>query len=398
MGTEVMVAGGEGRVGVSVGRSLARRGLKVAIVSVSSFGPALHSKFFYKKFVVPSPAESISAYCERILKILEEGRYEVIFPLSDLHLIPILSQWIKFEKYAKIASPPPSVVDLTLDKWKTLEIAKKSEIPIPASFIWQDEDGLREISRKLNYPVIIKPRRSYQLKKDRLVQTGYLTFANSPEELIQKGASLKESLVQELVQGDGYGFFALLKDGKVRAKFAHHRLHEVRVTGGASSLRESTVNRKVESLGTHLLETMNWDGVAMVEFKHDQSTDQYRLMEVNGRFWGSLQLAIFSGVDFPALYYQMLSQGDIPPQPRYKTDVLCRWMPGEVSYLLDALNLIRKSEEKRLVLNRKAGNRFEVLKDFILLFFDKRVKYDLFTCSDPLPSLFDFIAQAKKLL
>jgi predicted ATP-grasp superfamily ATP-dependent carboligase len=50
-----------------------------------------------------------------------------------------------------------------------------------------------------------------------------------------------------------------------------------------------------------LLGQFDWQGVAMVEFKVEANTGTPYLLEVNGRFWGSLQLAIDAGVDFPAL-------------------------------------------------------------------------------------------------
>ena len=39
----------------------------------------------------------------------------------------------------------------------------------------------------------------------------------------------------------------------------------------------------------------------MVEFKLDARDGVAKLMEINGRFWGSLQLAVDAGVDFPAI-------------------------------------------------------------------------------------------------
>ena len=69
-------------------------------------------------------------------------------------------------------------------------------------------------------------------------------------------------------------------------------------------------------------------------------------MEVNGRFWGSLELAVDAGVDFPFLAFQ-LARGirpDAPPE--YQPGVKNRWILGDLDHLLlrlfrsaDALNL-----------------------------------------------------------
>jgi len=43
----------------------------------------------------------------------------------------------------------------------------------------------------------------------------------------------------------------------------------------------------------------------MVEFRVDARDGTAKLMEVNPRFWGSLQLSILSGADFPYLLYNL---------------------------------------------------------------------------------------------
>lgn len=40
----------------------------------------------------------------------------------------------------------------------------------------------------------------------------------------------------------------------------------------------------------------------MVEWKVDLRDGRPKLMEINPRFWGSLELAVRSGVNFPSLY------------------------------------------------------------------------------------------------
>ena len=109
-------------------------------------------------------------------------------------------------------------------------------------------------------------------------------------------------LVQQRIVGPGVGIFLLLWDGAVRATFAHRRLREKPVSGGVSVYSESvSADPALVERSRQLLEQMQWSGVAMVEYKLETKTGTPYLMEVNGRFWGSLQLAIDAGVDFPAL-------------------------------------------------------------------------------------------------
>jgi len=94
-----------------------------------------------------------------------------------------------------------------------------------------------------------------------------------------------------------------------------------------------------------ILENLAWRGVAMVEWKQDPKTGEHRLLEINPRFWGSLDLAIRAGVDFPTLYARAAA-GKLPPGewPAYRAGVVCRWMvPGEILRYLGERRLDRES-------------------------------------------------------
>ncbi len=103
-------------------------------------------------------------------------------------------------------------------------------------------------------------------------------------------------LIQEYVEGDGYGVSFLFNHGDLRAKFTHKRLREYPISGGPSTYRISVKEPKMEDMAKRLLEYFNWHGVAMVEFKMGNNNNPV-LMEINPRFWGSLNQAIQSGVN-----------------------------------------------------------------------------------------------------
>ena len=84
-----------------------------------------------------------------------------------------------------------------------------------------------------------------------------------------------------------------------------------------------------------LLSALGWVGFAMVEWKTDPRDGGARLLEVNPRFVGSLELAVRSGVDFPSLLYEVAVTGDCPEVRRYKVGQLCRWLfPGDLLHFL----------------------------------------------------------------
>jgi predicted ATP-grasp superfamily ATP-dependent carboligase len=107
------------------------------------------------------------------------------------------------------------------------------------------------------------------------------------------------------------------------------------VQGGPSTLRESTHDPELLGSAIRLLKALDWYGVAMVEFKVDPRDNVPKLMEINPRFWGSLELANAAGVNFPWLLYQT-AMGRLPePTFDYSVGVRCRWLvPGDILHFI----------------------------------------------------------------
>jgi predicted ATP-grasp superfamily ATP-dependent carboligase len=137
--------------------------------------------------------------------------------------------------------------------------------------------------------------------------------------------------LQKFIPGTGCGVCILLaRDGALCAEFAHERLRDYRPTGSGSVLRRSArVDPRLRDMSLNLLRHLGACGVAMVEFRVDSRTGDPYLMEINGRFWGSLQLAIDAGVNFPALLVD-LALGRPVTKPAYKEDVVLRWWIGDL--------------------------------------------------------------------
>ena len=134
-------------------------------------------------------------------------------------------------------------------------------------------------------------------------------------------------------------------------------------------MRESIKRPDLVRLGIKLLKLMKWYGVAMVEFKEDPRDGIAKLMEVNPRFWGSLQLAVFSGVDFPYLIYRMAKGESFEPVLTYGVGRRCRWLlPGDLFHFL------------------WNPNRFHLSPPFFD-FFHENTCYDIISREDPWPVL-----------
>ena len=172
------------------------------------------------------------------------------------------------------------------------------------------EQGLAQ-AEDLGWPVVLRGTRSIVREEEQLRKIGVVQVADAPE--LRRAwdgiASAEGALVQEVVRGRGEGLFVLRWKGRTRAAFAHRRLREKPPWGGVSVLRESIpVDPDRLRLTEAMLDRIGFDGPAMAEFKVDGETAN--LIEINGRLWGSLQLAIDSGVDFTVLLLSALPGED----------------------------------------------------------------------------------------
>jgi predicted ATP-grasp superfamily ATP-dependent carboligase len=203
------------------------------------------------------------------------------------------------------------------------------------------------------------------------------------EELEQIPADAYPVLLQQQINGFGLGVSVLLWESDLIAAFAHRRIREKPPSGGVSVLRESIpLDGRLLSQSLALLRNFKWKGVAMVEYKIDGDSGIPYLMEINGRFWGSLQLAIDAGVDFPNLLVQLALGANPKPVTTYRTGVRSRWEWGDIDHLLAIM--LRPSKPISTPPTVPKLQRFGAIADFVRG-FNRINRTEVFRRDDPRP-------------
>lgn len=347
-------------------RSLGKKNINIGAIETNKLNAGFFSKYIKKRFVCSYSKDKL--FVKYLTKILKKHRYDVFLPIIDTSCGIASKYKIQLEKYTKVPVVDYESMSIALDKKKTLMLAKENDIPIPKTFYPKKISEVKINAKKISYPVVIKTPSG--------AGSGGVIYVNSEKELISTYPRMVNDInnlpmIQEYVVGKGQGFFALFKNGKPRAIFMHERVREYPITGGPSTMAKSIYSEQLKNEGLKILRALNWHGVAMVEFKLDSRDNKPKLMEVNPKFWGSLDLAIASGVDFPYLAYKMALDGDVKPVMEYKHDINFRWIfPGELLYLLST------------------KNKLQAFKDFIK--FDKNTRCDI-DLTDPIPNIFEMI-------
>ncbi len=253
----------------------------------------------------------------------------------------------KVRQYTNIALPPYKTLLKAHNKAETLKIAREVGVPTPKTYTPKNRLEVINLSKKVQYPVIIKRRKGSGLYKG-------VRLARTPSELVKKYVEIenmqgdhlieeqKLPLIQEYVPGEIRDVCVLFNRGEPRAALVQRRIWTWPPKGGVGILNETVKDDKTLKLALKLLKKMKWHGVAQVEFKKDEHGNPL-LMEVNPKFWGTLELSIKAGINFPLLIIEMMKRGDIPAKFKYKVGIRFYWpLPYITKYLIVTKNKKRE--------------------------------------------------------
>jgi predicted ATP-grasp superfamily ATP-dependent carboligase len=375
---------------LSAVRSLGKKGIEVTAASDHERALSFYSKYSKYSLTYPSPLrEGIESFVKFMLKQVQSKKYDAVIPIGPYETLALSLYKEEISPYIAVPVPNYDVFLKAWDKSQTFRIAMENVVPCPATFYPQSLEEVTEISKKVDYPVIIKPRITGG--------QGGIEYINSPIELVAKYKTMHDKpsiplmleysypLIQEYIPGEGCGFYALFWNSEPKAIFALRRIREYPLTGGPSSLRESISTPDVHELGIKVLKLLKWHGVAMVEFRRDSRDGKLKLIEVNPKFWGSLYLSIASGVDFPFLLYKLAIGQDVKLVTSYKTSLKARWLiPWDILWYIASLR-------------SSTTNKLQITRDFFK-FLDKNLVYDTVSLDDPKPAIIQLTQSYRSII
>lgn len=387
----VLVTGADQHQGLAV-----IRGLGLADIPVIACGAAKHSLGFYSRFAVnrgryTSPFESLDRFIGDILSVVRRTGAEIIIPAVESTLVGLNEARELVEQYATLAAPPPEILEYAIDKSKTLSLAERLGVPIPQSVHGGDPEEILARAAALRFPVAVKPR-GHRLHLSTANRLGFkVRYASSPQELRSLlwplGDDARALLVQEYVPGTGRCVAGVWRHGEPIALFAYARAREFPLSGGVSVLRKSIpAEEPLVGYATALLSATRWHGIAMVEFKYDERSGRYTLMEINGRFQASTALSLDAGLNLPLLVVQLFSGRETCPVNGYRVGVEERWLRGDLLALRNGLQRNRWETPGSRAAPSRLRLAWHILRDF-----RPGMKYDEFKRYDWKPGVVEFV-------
>lgn len=337
----ILITDGNTRSALAATRSLGKRGLHVIVGGDTKRTLAGASRYCSETLTYPSPSKDLDAFLAFLKSDARRRGISVLFPMTELTTTAVLQHRDRLHQF-RLPFADFAAFDAVSNKWNLLELAQRLSVSIPQTHFVKNGNDLDALIPRLNYPAVLKPYRSMILSRGRWIHScvQYAHSAREVHDTVARWEYFREHpfLIQEYIPGQGQGIFALYDHGTPLTFFAHRRLREKPPTGGESVLSESIpVDPRQVAMAHSILTSVGWHGVAMVEFKVAPDGIPY-LIEVNGRFWGSLQLAIDSGVDFPWLLYQLATEARVDAVDSYAVGVRWRWLLGDFARLCGILS------------------------------------------------------------
>lgn len=327
-----------------IARSLARRGIPVDIVAnhpLPLFSRHIRHRFAWDETGHGPGPDALP----RLLALAERERLAgaVLFAGGDTEARIIAENHAALASVFRLTTPPWDALQRLFDKRLMQQHAAALGIDVPLAYAASDRHDLDTMP--LRFPLVLKPtvrtvENAFTLAKAWRADDRASLLARWDEAAALVGADA--IVLQELIPGGGeaqYSYAAVCDRGKPVAELVARRRRQYPVEFGYTSTFVETVDcPPVEDAGRRLLASLDYTGIAEVEFKHDPRDGRHKLLDVNTRIWTWGGLGAAAGVDFAHALWRVACGEPVAPL-RPSRDVA--WMHASRDVVAAAHEMLR---------------------------------------------------------
>jgi predicted ATP-grasp superfamily ATP-dependent carboligase len=332
----LIVEDGYSRQALAAARALRAAGWSVGIASpIPGFSAV--SRAVTRWHRIPAPEDGLAGFGEALAAVASEAEYDIVFPARDAD---VFGTSIAREAVMPMRVPYPAheQVVAAFDKLNLGKAAERVGIAVPDTA----DDGLPATHGEGR---VVKARLHPALDRDgssaRMEAQVAGDDAEAEDRVRELRAVGRQPIVQEHVDGELMSLTLLLdRDGRVIARA--QQVAERRYPRGAgvdARSRTVPIDEELVKKATALLSDLGWFGLAHLEFLVPED-GRPRLIDFNGRIYGSLALAVAAGVNFPVLWAQLATGRPVERRVDATPGIRYQWLAGD---LLGALTETERS-------------------------------------------------------
>jgi len=330
------------RFGYNVSKSLTKAGHSV--ISCGQHTPTLaHSlNNIIDEIVYPDPFTYPLEYIKAINLAVKKHNADAFLPVhEDVFIASYYRN--KIDTETLIAPSFNSLIDVH-DKFNVFRKCRSIDVSTPETIRVSSLSEVRAFLKEIKDSIVLKPRFGEGTRGVIIIKNE--KYLNRKSKTIKQLLSKTSYLAQKFFKGKGVGVGCVVKEGRLIALSPHIRLREMPPSGGTSIARRTFRNKRIENAAKKFIESTQFNGVVMLEFKFNPTTDEHVLIDVNPRYWGGLATAIESGVDIPKIHLGLV-QESYPENIIYPQKIIeSRWALGEIGWIFSVLFSFRLEEIK----------------------------------------------------
>ncbi|WP_068113377.1 ATP-grasp domain-containing protein [Nocardioides dokdonensis] len=310
----LVVEGGATHV-LAAARCLARAGWEVGVATAG--GRPRTSRAVRRCHQVPPAEVAPDAWVDAVAGLVAQHGYDVVFGADDIEVL-LLSA-----RRADIGCVVPHCahddVLRAIDKLELVRVAESVGLGVPRT-----EEATASTLAAVDGPVVVKARLHWDPAGAGEARHLLAEVCSSAADATRAAGAMTDGggvpLLQEALDG-GLSALSLVRDrgGRVLGVVQQR---SPRLSRRRTSCRAVTVPVDVDLLAgvERLLDELGWWGLANLQFLTVPG-DRPRLIDLNGRFYGSLALAVASGVPLPDLWGRTALGEVVEPVPAARVGV-----------------------------------------------------------------------------
>lgn len=333
MSDRVLLTNGQLRKTLSVVRSLGKRNIETFSSEETIWNVSGFSKYCAKNLINPSPVKRPDDYMEWLDRTINRYGIDTLFPMDDAAMALVVKNQNHLIKKVKFTVPSETLYEMTSDKWEAVRLAENSGLDCPVTILPKNAEELESCIDKVGFPAIVKARKSSGSRGIRAVSNYDELLATYKEVNDEYPCPM---IQQRIPTGPRFDVCLLFDEqSKLKASFAQKEIRHFPIEMGPSTVQQSIPLPELVAKCSKMFENIGWTGIAEVEFMLDVSTGKYVFMEINPRFWNSLELAVHCGIDFPYYLYQISRGIDPGFIAEYEEGLYCSWLlPGDILHFI----------------------------------------------------------------
>lgn len=314
--------------GLAVVRSLSRK--RVPVVGVDSWqqNVGCASRLCTTR-ICPSPAQEDELVAFLLREGAQLGSPGVLVFAKDEFAVFASRYRQELSKYFRFVLPEKQISEAMVDKHAQYSLAEKLGVPYPPMYKLKTLEQLDQLLGNIEYPVLLKPVHSHLWRKRFQAK---LFRAYNSTELQQLGEEILpiglEVVLQTFVPGPpsnlrivcGY----ISQKGEVLGTYVVDKIRQYPPEFGEAAFAVTVNDAELTDLGLRYAQGVKFRGPFMVEFKRDERTGIWKLIELNPRFWSHTSLGPSAGSDLPLLNY--MDAAGLDPSPRIGYRVGVHWL------------------------------------------------------------------------